>query len=82
MTVQELQEFANELIEVGKGSYTVLADEGYSYVTKDSIEVDDKEALPQFPLEEMEREEKRNKKRLIKEEAQKCERHIVQYVEK
>ena len=40
------------------------------------------EALPQFPLEEMEREEKRNKKRLIKEEAQKCERHIVQYVEK
>ena len=43
MTVQELQEFANKLIEVGKGSYTVLADEGYSYVTKDSIEVDDKE---------------------------------------
>lgn len=43
MTVQELQEFANELIEVGKGSYTVLADEGYSYATKDSIEVDDKE---------------------------------------
>ena len=42
MTVQELQEFANELIEVGKGSYTVLADEGYSYVTKDSID-DDKE---------------------------------------
>lgn len=30
----------------------------------------------------IEREEKRNKKRLIKEEAQKCERHIVQYVEK
>ena len=43
MTVQELQEFANELIDVGKGSYTVLADEGYSYVTKGSIEVDDKE---------------------------------------
>lgn len=42
MTVQELQEFANELIDVGKGSYTVLADEGYSYVTKGSIEVDDK----------------------------------------
>ena len=43
MTVQELQEFANELIEVGKGSYTVLADEGYSYVTKDSIQVADTE---------------------------------------
>lgn len=43
MTVQELQEFANELIEVGKGSYTVLADEGYSYVTKGSIKVDDNE---------------------------------------
>lgn len=43
MTVQELQEFANELIEVGKGDYIVVADDGYSYVTKDSIEVDDKE---------------------------------------
>ena len=43
MTVQELQEFANELVEVGKGSYTVLADEGYSYVTKDRKKVDDKE---------------------------------------
>lgn len=25
MTVQELQEFANELIEVGKGDYIVVA---------------------------------------------------------
>ena len=43
MTVQELQEFANELIEVGKGDYIVVAGEGYSYVTEDSIDVDDRE---------------------------------------
>ena len=43
MTVQGLQEFANELIEVGKGDYIVVAGEGYSYVTEESIEVDDRE---------------------------------------
>lgn len=43
MTVQELQEFANELIEVGKCDYIVVAGEGYSYVTEESIEVDDRE---------------------------------------
>lgn len=42
MTVQELQEFANELIEVGKGDYMVFAGEGYSFVTEDSIDVDDR----------------------------------------
>ena len=57
MTVQELQEFANELIEVGKGDYIVVAGEGYSYVTEESIEVDDRE--------------KEMRKRLKKEETQK-----------
>ena len=42
MTVQELQEFANELIEVGKGDYMVYVGEGYSFVTEDSIDVDDR----------------------------------------
>ena len=43
MPVQELQEFANELVEVGKGSYIVFAGDGYSFVTEDSIDVDDRE---------------------------------------
>lgn len=62
MTVQELQEFANELIEVGKGSYTVLADEGYSYVTKDSIEVDDKEKKSQYTVKKSQYIERGKKK--------------------
>ena len=67
MTVQELQEFANELIEVGKGDYIVVAGEGYSYVTEESIEVDDREKEITIYRER----EKEMRKRLKKEETQK-----------
>ena len=67
MTVQELQEFANELIEVGKGDYIVVAGEGYSYVTEESIEVDDREKEITIYCER----EKEMRKRWKREETQK-----------
>lgn len=73
MTVQELQEFANELIEVGKGQlYSVGGCRLFicnqrQYRSRRQGKRNHNIKKSQY----IEREEKRNKKRLIKEEAQK-----------
>lgn len=46
MTVQQLYEYLEELIEDGKGDYEVLTEDGYMHVAEDFTEIDTiKEAI-------------------------------------